>query len=207
LRARPLVAKQEAFEESIRLKNQFRALDEDEVEFLDSVLESTRAEEERVRRETAQGLEAFRRQQEEADKRLLTQAAGAGSDAGAAGLVEEQEEWVAGSARKRKRRAGEKEGLVKGVKLRKSSTSGPAAAVSATEKPPPLSAESKMSKDSGATAADVKSATAVEVTSRKQAQPSKPVASSLSPTTKVTAAPTTKGGLGLVDYGSDEDDD
>ncbi|KAK5011085.1 hypothetical protein LTR28_005858 [Elasticomyces elasticus] len=61
-------AKQEAFEESIRLKNQFRSLDEDEVEFLDSILESTRAKDEAVKRETLEQLEAFKKQQEDAAK-------------------------------------------------------------------------------------------------------------------------------------------
>ncbi|EKV15627.1 NEFA-interacting nuclear protein NIP30, N-terminal [Penicillium digitatum] len=65
------MAKQEAFEEKSRLKNQFRSLDEDEIEFLDSILESTRAKEAAVKRETAEQLEAFRRQREEAQKALL----------------------------------------------------------------------------------------------------------------------------------------
>ncbi|GCB22442.1 protein FAM192A [Aspergillus awamori] len=65
------MAKQEAFEEKIKLKNQFRSLDEDEVEFLDSIMESTRAKEAAVKKETAEQLELFRRQREEAEKALL----------------------------------------------------------------------------------------------------------------------------------------
>lgn len=65
------MAKQEAFEEKMKLKNQFRALDEDEVEFLDSIMESTRAQEAAVKKETAEQLELFRRQREEAEKALL----------------------------------------------------------------------------------------------------------------------------------------
>lgn len=53
-------AKQAAHDEALRLRNQFRALDEDEVEFLADVREAKRAEEERVRRETEEGLKAFR---------------------------------------------------------------------------------------------------------------------------------------------------
>lgn len=53
-------AKQAAHDEATRLRNQFRALDEDEVEFLADVREAKRAEEERVRRETEEGLKAFR---------------------------------------------------------------------------------------------------------------------------------------------------
>lgn len=64
-------AKQEAFEESIKLKNQFRALDDDEVDFLDSVLESERAKEDAVKKETSEQLEAFRSQRAKAEKDLL----------------------------------------------------------------------------------------------------------------------------------------
>src|SRR3569833_608756 len=38
----PLAAKQAAFEEANKIKNQFRALDDDEIEFLDGVLVSVR---------------------------------------------------------------------------------------------------------------------------------------------------------------------
>ena len=61
-------AKQEAFEESIRLKNQFRTLDEDEVEFLDSVLESRRSKEEEARKELLEQLEVFRQKQSQDDR-------------------------------------------------------------------------------------------------------------------------------------------
>ncbi|KAL9130183.1 MAG: hypothetical protein Q9217_001577 [Psora testacea] len=113
-----LAAKQEAFEESIKLKNQFRNLEEDEVEFLDSVLESTRAKEEAVRRETTEKLDAFRRQQEETDKALRE-----GDDEKE---IEEAESPAAGESgwalRSRKRkRVKEKNGL-KGLKLRKASS-------------------------------------------------------------------------------------
>lgn len=104
-------AKQDAFEESIRLKNQFRSLDQDEVEFLDSVMESTRAKESAVRKETAEQLELFRKQQEETEKASLNTESDAQSKASDAWAV---------SARKRKR-TREKEGLP-GVKLRKSSS-------------------------------------------------------------------------------------
>ncbi|PLN79439.1 N-terminal domain of NEFA-interacting nuclear protein NIP30-domain-containing protein [Aspergillus taichungensis] len=65
------MAKQEAFEEKIKLKNQFRSLDEDEVDFLDSIMESTRAQEAAVKKETIEQLEVFRRQREEAEKALM----------------------------------------------------------------------------------------------------------------------------------------
>ena len=97
-------AKEEAFAEASKLKNQFRSLDEDEISFLDSVAETKRAEEERVRRETREGLEVFRKQQEEAEK------GGSGEEEGRVEVVDE--EWIAGG-RKRKRA---RERVVRGVR-------------------------------------------------------------------------------------------
>ena len=106
------------------MKNQFRNLDEDEIEFLDSVLESTRAKEEAVKKETAEQLDLFRRQQEEADKALLSEA-GASFDTTAhveAGSPPGTEPQWTVKSRKRKR-TKDKEGLSAGLKLRRSSTS------------------------------------------------------------------------------------
>ncbi|KXH35238.1 hypothetical protein CSIM01_11192 [Colletotrichum simmondsii] len=64
-------AKQAAFEEANKIRNQFRALDDDEIGFLDEVREAKRAEEERVRRETEEGLVAFRRAQGTGPKRAI----------------------------------------------------------------------------------------------------------------------------------------
>ena len=111
-----LAAKQDAFEESIRLKNQFRSLDEDEVEFLDSVLESTRAKEAEVKKDTREQLEMFRRQREEADKAVLDQGEG-----GLATALVDDEQW--GTTAKKRKRPREPEGF-KGLKLRKSSSAG-----------------------------------------------------------------------------------
>lgn len=69
-----IAAKQEAFEEAARLKNQFRALDDDEVEFLDSVAQASRAKEDAVRQETTEQLEVFRKQRALAEQALLEQA-------------------------------------------------------------------------------------------------------------------------------------
>lgn len=178
-----LAAKQEAFEEANRLKNQFRALDEDEVEFLDSVLESTRAEEDRVKRETAEGLALFRKQQEEADKKARRASDGA-ADA-EEGLAEiEEESWVSGG-RKRKR-VKDKE-VIKGVKLRRSSTAG------SSQKPAQASPPAECHKGSKGADAEEKSP---EISSKTEA----------SSNSKAMATPA-KLGLGLVDYGSDEDGD
>lgn len=104
------MAKQEAFEEKIRLKNQFRALDEDEVEFLDSLLESTRAQEATIKKETAEQLEVFRRQREQAERALLE---GASVENGPSA---EEGDWTI-PARKR-RREKSKDLLLPGKKRR-----------------------------------------------------------------------------------------
>ena len=111
-----VVAKQEAFEEKIRLKNQFRTLDEDEVEFLDSLLESTRAEEENIKEQTAKHLELFRRQREQTDKAQLE---GSSADNG---LSVEDEDWRILSRKRRREKTKERgENLLPGKK-RKSLT-------------------------------------------------------------------------------------
>ncbi|KAL9578262.1 MAG: hypothetical protein Q9212_005827 [Teloschistes hypoglaucus] len=114
-------AKQEAFEESIRLRNQFRNLDEDEVEFLDSVLESTRAKEAAVKKETSEQLRLFRRQQEEADKELVDDtAAGNIVSQGVGSPTSNTESQWAINARKRKRTKDTE--ILPGLKLRKASS-------------------------------------------------------------------------------------
>ena len=90
---------------------------------MDSVLESTRAKEDALKKETAEKLSSFRRQQEEADRALLDQAndteegilVGKANDPGAG-----DSQWAANVWKKRKR--VEKE-VLKGVKLRKGSSS------------------------------------------------------------------------------------
>ena len=91
------------------MKNQFRSLDEDEVEFLDSVLESTRAKEAEVKRDTNHQLDAFRRQQEEAEKSTNQSESAEQPDTGI---------WKAGP---RKRKKG-REAAIGGIKLRRIST-------------------------------------------------------------------------------------
>lgn len=113
LLSRYKAAKQAAFEEAHKLKNQFRPLDEDEVDFLDSVLASTRAEEERVKKETQSGLDKFREEQQRQGTPQETDAVEvtAGVMSSVAGLVHEdalgEGGWHVSSAmgnRKRKRR-------------------------------------------------------------------------------------------------------
>uniref|UniRef100_A0A8H7NCU8 FAM192A/Fyv6 N-terminal domain-containing protein n=1 Tax=Bionectria ochroleuca TaxID=29856 RepID=A0A8H7NCU8_BIOOC len=98
-----------AFEEQSRLKNQFRALDDDEIEFLDEVRQKKRKEEEAVKRATEEGLRAFRAAQK---------GSGASVGAGTEKVEEpvmETESW--GVGRKRKRL---KEREVKGLKKKAS---------------------------------------------------------------------------------------
>lgn len=110
-----IVAKQEAFEEKIKLKNQFRSLDEDEVDFLDSIMESTRAQEAAVKKDTADQLEVFRKQREETEKALL--------EDGSANVVPaaEGEDWkIPGRKRRREKK---RDSLIPGKK-RKSTAEG-----------------------------------------------------------------------------------
>lgn len=93
--------------QKIRLSNQIAALQEDDVEYLDSVLESERVKEAAVRKETSEQLALFRKQQEEAEREALAKS---GSP------VEEQETWTV-SHKKRKKSFGK--GSLLGVKVRK----------------------------------------------------------------------------------------
>ncbi|CCD52139.1 hypothetical protein BofuT4_P079340.1 [Botrytis cinerea T4] len=183
-------AKQDAFEEANKLKNQFRSLDEDEIEFLDSVLESTRAEEDRVRKETAEGLELFRKQQEDADKK-----ARAADDGGAQiqdGSPVREDEW--GTAGRKRKRTKDKE-VLKGVKVRRASSSTSTKDLST--KPTKDDSDSIVTSTKPPTPKD--SAKILDSKPAKEAP--KPVA------VKKPSPPPPKKGLGLVDYGSDEDSD
>lgn len=101
---RSLAAKQEAFEESIRLKNQFRTLDDDEADFLQSVLAADRAKEAEAKKADTEQLEVFRAQREAAEKAL--------KQSPPDDEARPHETWTAGS-RKRK-----KQDLLGGLKKR-----------------------------------------------------------------------------------------
>jgi len=144
------------------------------------VLESTRAEEERVKRETKEGLATFRQRQEEADKKArIGSVAGPVVEEGSP--IAEEESWIAGG-RKRKRTKA-KEGL-KGVKLRRTSTADEKA------KPAQMTSDTKP-----------KESTRVE----SQASPEK-AAQVLTPTPVARKATSTAKGS-LVAYGSDSEDE
>ncbi|ETI22109.1 hypothetical protein G647_06181 [Cladophialophora carrionii CBS 160.54] len=108
-----LQANKGRFEEAARLKNQFRALDEDEVDFLDSILETSRAKEDAVKQETAEQLDAFRKQRAAAEQAQIE-----GSLEGAPSGPTDGGSW----ATKKKKRRREKDGEPSDTKLRKLST-------------------------------------------------------------------------------------
>ncbi|GIJ84030.1 hypothetical protein Asppvi_002863 [Aspergillus pseudoviridinutans] len=189
------MAKQEAFEEKIKLKNQFRSLDEDEVEFLDSIMESTRAQEAAVKKETAEQLELFRRQREEAEKALLENSS--------ADVLpsNEGEDWKI-PARKR-RRDKNKEFLIPGKK-RKSASEG------AAEQPSP--SESKMEAPKmKSPSKDSKTPAAVEVPpAAEDAKSTEPLrtSSTSDPQEANASLPAAKSStlsLGLAGYSSDSE--
>jgi hypothetical protein len=179
--------------QKIRLKNQFRALDEDEVEYLDSVLESTRAKEAAVQKETSEQLEIFRRQQAEAEKSAV-------GDQGSGSPIGEEEQWTT-----RKRKKGKEKETFKGLKLRKTSSatedsfSAPIQSAAAAEK------EQTPAKVASVASTDppVASSSGSNVNVNKQApDKGKPV---VKPPAAKVPPPSKPAVLGLGGYSSDED--
>ena len=211
-----LAAKEEAFQESIKLKNQFRNLDEDEVEFLDSVLESTRKKEEEVKKETSEQLGLFRRQQEEKDKELLEGGEEADGKAGSPTAGESQSTWAV-NARKRKRAKENERAGLKGLKLRKSLSTG--------EAPVGLKTSSSSGEDLSASGRDAGQRESIEPHGTALKNPSAEKTSfggsaSPAPTARPeavtktvppknedisTSKPLNTSALGLAGYSSDED--
>ncbi|KNG84232.1 NEFA-interacting nuclear protein NIP30 [Aspergillus nomiae NRRL 13137] len=195
------MAKQEAFEEKIKLKNQFRSLDEDEVEFLDSIMESTRAQEAAVKKETAEQLEAFRRHREEAEKVALEEGTADVTPAA------EGEDWKIPA---RKRRRDKKDLLLPGKK-RKSTAEG-------AEETPSTGEQKVDQKDKGSGKDDKQSVPVpAEAAKVHKSQPPANRATSASPVqaggVKVTAPEQTEKqaakpapvSLGLAGYSSDSE--
>ncbi|GIC92103.1 PSME3-interacting protein [Aspergillus udagawae] len=189
------MAKQEAFEEKIKLKNQFRSLDEDEVEFLDSIMESTRAQEAAVKKETAEQLELFRRQREEAEKALLENSSVDVQPSN------EGEDWKI-PARKR-RRDKNKESLIPGKK-RKSASEGAAERPSPSDskaEAPKLQSPSKDSK----TPAAVESPPAAEDSKTTKALGASSTSDPQKGNASLPAAKSSTLSLGLAGYSSDSE--
>lgn len=192
------MAKQEQFEEKMRLKNQFRSLDEDEIEFLDSVLESTRAQEAAVKKDTADQLELFRRQREEAEKAMLGPTSSEVTPA-------EEEEWAIPG---RKRRRDKKDLLIPGKK-RKSSAAGSGGDDSKGQDPQKQSqGGSQVTGTSETTSARSKGSQNTAPTTKAEKQSSgitaKVDTAREQPEAKKPAQPT-RVSLGLAAYGSDSD--
>ncbi|USP74580.1 hypothetical protein yc1106_01854 [Curvularia clavata] len=106
--------KQAEFEEKARYKPHI-ALNDEEADYLDSILEKKRQEEANVKKETVEQLDLFRRQREEAERK----ARGLEEDVTEPAQAHGAEQWVAAG---RKRKKGPEAGLLRGVKLRKSSS-------------------------------------------------------------------------------------
>ncbi|KAI2472757.1 hypothetical protein F4781DRAFT_320148 [Annulohypoxylon bovei var. microspora] len=183
-------AKQAAFEEQNRIRNQFRALDDDEIEFLDDMQEKRREEEEKVKRETEERLARFR----EAQKKGVAGPADAddGEDAAESGRngddgVEDPVGW--GGVGKKRKRDKESKSIVKGVKRRTSVHEKETGAAAVEAKRGEGKAKTTPTTKTGS---DAKSSTTAD-----QAKPPAPKA----------AQEKAKPSLGLVDYGSDDDDD
>lgn len=195
------MAKQEAFEEKIKLKNQFRSLDEDEVEFLDSIMESTRAQEAAVKKETSEQLELFRRQREEAEKALLEDTS---ADVAPAA---EGEDWKI-PARKR-RRDKNKELLLPGKKRKSTSEAAGEASLSGeskTAQPSKRPEETAGSVPIQKTAPVEKPKSAAESTNPKG--PAKDAQGAVSVQSEKKPEPATKPSsvsLGLAGYSSDSE--
>ncbi|GAB1319177.1 hypothetical protein MFIFM68171_09387 [Madurella fahalii] len=203
-------AKQAAFEEAHRLRNQFRALDDDEVDFLDGVRRARREEEERVRRETEEGLRAFRRLQG------VTGGSGSGSGSATAGAGEgggvgdgempEADEMAAlvgweGSGRRKRAKGdmGRGRKRVKGLGVRKESTGGSEDGGSGAVEGKTKGGEGGLAKEKET----VKETGPVGGGEGGGPKEEKPVTALPPAPATGTAKP---GGL-LVDYGSDDDDD
>ncbi|KAI1456403.1 hypothetical protein F4805DRAFT_458827 [Annulohypoxylon moriforme] len=191
-------AKQAAFEEQNRIRNQFRALDDDEIEFLDGVQDERRVEEERIKRETEERLARFREAQKKstsagpADDNAEEDRGEGVVDSGGNGdgSIEDPVSW--GATGKKRKRDKESKSIVKGVKRR----------VSVHERNPKVAvvAEPEKKRDEGNTKATS--------TANKESEPkSSTMANKAKPPTPKAIQEKAKPGLGLVDYGSDDDDD
>jgi hypothetical protein len=168
------------------------------------VLESTRAEEERVRKETAEGLEAFRKRREEVDRKALAasrvdERSPTGDDGG------DEAEWAAGvggSGRKRKRR-DQHEGLLKGVKIRRQSTaSEDVREERKVGEPGNSEAVAPRTEEEVASTSEKRISPAAQSTSRASVKPAAPPHTAQA---KTVATSLPKPALVLVDYDSDSD--
>lgn len=166
------------------MSNQFQSLNEDEAAFLDSVLESTRNKEAQVKKDTREQLEAFRRQQEDAERATRQEDA-----------LEEPvaaESWSIGPRKRKKGRGTEGIG---GVKLRKAST---------TDGDEKAKRDDTQRKDTVIEGRSQKGSIA-SPTSEAKPLASLPLPSKEDTTSEPQQKEQQKSSLGLVAYSSDED--
>ena len=179
------------------------------------MLESTRKKEEEVKKETSEQLELFRRQQEEKDKELLEDGEEVDGKAGSPTVGESQSSWAV-NARKRKRaKEGERAGL-KGLKLRKSSSTGDPP-VGLRNSPSTSEASNVSRRKAGYSESVEPQDTVLEATPAEKASvevstspppPPEAATSKVSSKQEDNSSPKSLGtsGLGLAGYSSEEDD-
>lgn len=112
-------AKQEAFEEATKLRNQFRPLDDSEVAFLESVKSKEEAKARAERQETQEQLAAFRREREAAEEEARELEAA--QEALRGGKETPSATWT---ATKKRRRAKDDEKIAASKSLKTSTTAG-----------------------------------------------------------------------------------
>lgn len=181
------------------------------MEFLDSVLESTRAKELAVKEETREQLEVFRKQQEEADKKAIDASGGdgGGETAGSPTGESSETQWAV-NARKRKRI--KEDNRLKGGKIQKSSSASVVASLAAPNPDGSPWSKDKTSEDRPDTKSKItkapegtssaESASSPHTVKKDVAVPSlQSKATDKTDTTK----PSGLSRLGLADYTSDED--
>lgn len=144
-----------------------------------------------MKQETREGLEVFRKRQEELDKASMRD-----TDTTDTTTAAVDDEWAT-AAKKRKRA---KEGVLKGVKLRKSSTADSAVGkqVIPADKPIAQAENAKTGVDVGKTVKPLKDAD----TARDTKSATKAATEANQTLEKSTES---KAALGLVDYGSDDE--
>ncbi|KAI5808901.1 N-terminal domain of NEFA-interacting nuclear protein NIP30-domain-containing protein [Peziza echinospora] len=212
--------KQEEFEEKLKFKNQFKPLDEDDVEYLDSIMDEEARSEQLRKQELASQLDTFRKAQYEAEA--------AGNSEALEGGIPKVEDIVVGgwnaSGRKRKKPLTSAS-TGAGSKFRKTGTMPGKVEKTSTDKSKAVATPPKATSEQGAQSGEEKSPDLSTAASKQKPQ-SKETVQLLPDTMELTKAPTKAvekkvtakaevkkkapaavGLMGLVTYSSDEDDE
>ncbi|KAF3907515.1 hypothetical protein AA313_de0201445 [Arthrobotrys entomopaga] len=189
--------KQEEFEEKLKFKNQFRSLDEGEIEFLDSIVSEQRAEEEAKKKEIEAQLDDFRKLQYEADHDTNVTDAGVAEEGGST--------WAISARRKRKKDKEKDNPYGANLKLRKMSDGSKKDSTLASDElpksgdsPSPTKEISKVASPAQKTSSSKETSLTSKTSDANENDKAK---------TPVAAKPSGGGLGGLVAYGSDSDDD